>query len=75
MSQAFAQSDLGGLDPAAEINAALATLHANHAAIVAYAGKHGVPINLGPLASIVPPGHRVTQHGAFRMLHVPKVAK
>lgn len=71
----FAQSDLGGLDPAAEINAALATLHANHAAIVAYAGKHGVPINLGPLAAVVPPDHRVTQHGAFRMLHVPKVAK
>lgn len=71
----FAQSDLGGLDPAAEINAALETLRANHDAIMDYAGKHGHPIKLGPLHCLIPDGHRVTQHGPFRMLHVPKASK
>ncbi len=68
----FAQSDLGGLDPAAEINAAIEALMENHAAIMEYAGKHRIPIGLGPLGSHIPPGHKVTNHGAFRMLHVPK---
>jgi hypothetical protein len=38
-----------------------------------YAGKHGVPIRLGPLHSLVPAGHKVTTHGALKMLHAPKV--
>jgi hypothetical protein len=71
----FAQSDLGGLDPAAEINAALETLQANHAAIMSYTAKHGHPIKLGPLATIVPAGHKVTTHGAAKMLHVPRLSK
>ena len=71
----FAQSDLGGLDPAAEINMALGDLMVNHAAIMEYAGKHGVPINLGPLASHIPAGHKITNHGPFKMLHVPRVSK
>jgi hypothetical protein len=69
----FAQSDLGGLDPAAEINAALEMLHANHTAIMAYAGKHGVPIRIGPLHSLIPTGHKVTTHGALKMMHAPRV--
>jgi len=71
----FAQSDLGSLDPAAEINKALETLQANHAAVMEYAGRHGVPVNLGPLASVLPMGHRITAHPFGRMLHVPKVGK
>jgi hypothetical protein len=68
----FAQSDLGGLDPAAEINAAIKTLAKNHQAIMAYAGKHGIPIKLGPLATLIPAGHKATHVGDVVMLHVPR---
>ena len=75
----FEQSDLGGLDPEAEINKALETLMGNHDAIMEYAGKHGVPINLGPLHCHVPDGHRVTMHvtshGELKMMHVPRIEK
>jgi len=68
----FAQSDLSHLDPAAEINAALETLNGNHAAIMNYAHRHGVPVALGKLASHVPSGHQVTIHGGIKMLHTPR---
>lgn len=71
----FAQDSLGYLDPAAEINAALETLMGNHIAIMEYAGKHGVPIHLGPLHSHVPPGHKITTHPFGKMLHVPRETK
>lgn len=71
----FAQSDLGNLDPAEEINQAIETLMGNHRAIMEYAGKHGVPINLGPLHSHVPDGHKITLHGDLKMMHVPRSAK
>lgn len=71
----FEQSDLGHLDPAAEINAVIETLLGNHAAIMEYAAKNGVPVRLGPLATFIPAGHKVTQHGALKMLHTPRGSK
>lgn len=71
----FIQSDLSGLDPAAEINEALSDLMANHSALMEYAGKHGHPIRLGPLAEHLPAGHRITVHGGHRLLHAPRVQK
>jgi hypothetical protein len=68
----YEQSDLGDLDPAKEVNNQLSILQQNHAALMKYAGNHGVPINLGPLASIIPQGHRVTAHLGSRMLHSPR---
>ena len=71
----YAQSDLYNLDPAKEINDALTTLSTNHEAIMTYAQRHGHPIKLGPLASLVPSGHKITNHGDMRMLHVPRGTK
>ena len=65
-------SDLGTLDPAAEINAALEALMANHDAIMKYAGKHQVHIRLGPLAHSAPAGHLVTPAIGERFLRVPR---
>jgi hypothetical protein len=69
----FAQSDLGTLDPAAEINTALEALKANHDALMKYAGKHQVPVRLGSLASVIPAGHRLILAGDTRLLHSPRV--
>ena len=69
----FAQSDLGTLDPAAEINAALEALMANHDAIMKYAGKHQVHIRLGPLAHSAPSGHLVTPESGARFLRVARI--
>jgi hypothetical protein len=71
----YAQDDLGHLDPAAEINAILETLSANHAAVLNYAGKHQIPVRLGALASIVPAGHKVSMAGIHKMLHAPRAGK
>ena len=71
----YEQSDLGQLDPAAEINKALEALMGNHDAVMEYAGRHGIPIAVGPLHSIIPDGHRVTAHPFGKMLHVPRKMK
>lgn len=68
----FEQDGVSGLDPAAEINSVLSVLQHNHNRILDYAGNHGVPIKLGPLATVIPQGHRVTNHGEQKMLHAPK---
>jgi hypothetical protein len=71
----YEQNELGHLDPAAEINKALEALRGNHQALMTYAGRHGVPVRLGPLASHIPGGYKTTQHESMTLLHVPKVDK
>jgi len=69
----FAQSDLEKLDPAAEINAAIESLTVNHEAFMKYIGKHQVPVRLGPLARVVPQGHRLILSADAAFLHSPRV--
>lgn len=65
----FEQSDLSLLDPKAEIAGQIATLTQNHQALMAYINKHGHPVRLGPLATSVPGGHRISIQGQIRMMH------
>lgn len=65
----FAQEYLGHLNPDAEVEAALETLNNNHRAIMEYVQHYGVPILLGPLATIVPPGHKRVAVGNDHFLH------
>ena len=68
----FAQTDLGILDPQAEVTKALAALQENHEAIMEYARTHNVPILIGPLATVVPEGHRAITSRAGRSLILPR---
>lgn len=71
----FPKDDLGAVDPKALVEDALAMLKANHDAVISYAEKHGIPVKLGPNASIVPEGHKVLQHGESKLLMPPRKAK
>lgn len=64
----FTQTDLGLLDPKAEIEKALEMLNPNHDAILQYAQKHNVPILLGELASTLPDGHKHVNVAGQRFL-------
>ena len=57
---------------AVEIENQFNILEANHAAIMDYAGRTGLPIRLGPLASHRPPGHAILLAGNLTMLRVPR---
>jgi len=48
-------------------------LEKNHAEIMAYAAAAGLPIKLGALASLRPPGHSLIAVGGLNMLRVPRL--
>ena len=59
---------------ASKILEELQILEENHARLMAYAAKVGVPIRLGALASHVPHGHSVvTLNSGGKLLRVPRI--
>jgi hypothetical protein len=72
--RSFPQSDLSALDPYAAINEEIALLSENHRAIMAYSQLHNIPIRVGPLATVVPEGHRISIQNSIRVLHPPRKA-
>ena len=71
----FEQSDLSLLDPNAEIEKHLGVLSGNHDALMGYIAKHGHPLRIGPLGTVLPEGHRTSRVGDHRYLHGPKDSK
>lgn len=64
----FNQGHAATTDPGAELEAALAMLQPNHAAILDYSRKHNVPILIGELASTVPETHRLVTSAGRKLL-------
>ena len=73
--RAFYKNDAGGLDLAAAIEAEIKILEANHVKVMAHAQASGVPIKLGPLATLVPDGYKVSFHGPYKMLRALRQIK
>ena len=73
--RAFSKNDAGGLDLAAAIEAEIKILEANHVKVMAHAQASGVPIKLGPLATLVPDGYKVSFHGPYKMLRALRQIK
>ncbi len=59
--RAYPKNDLGHIDPKAIVDEALAMLRENHAAVLAYAERHNIPVKVGPLHALIPDGHKLHQ--------------